>query len=44
MKLIEGYWTDGNNKWDSKKYSQAEAENASKKLVNCKNCINCEKL
>lgn len=42
MKQIDGFWIDeNNNKWDTKIYTEEEAEKRSKSLVNCYNCKNC---
>ena len=42
MKQINGYWTDeNNNRWDIEIYTEEQAENFSKSLVNCRNCYNC---
>ena len=42
MKRINGYWIDeSENCWDSKIYSEQEAQQASKSLVNCYKCVNC---
>ena len=36
------YVFEGNNQYDSLKYSYEEAEKLAKTLENCRNCINCE--
>jgi len=41
IKLIDGYWVIGSNKWDASIYPQEQAEKYSKTLINCQNCINC---
>lgn len=38
-KLENGYWVIETNKWNAKKYSKENAENHSKTMVMCKNCI-----
>lgn len=45
VKKVKGFWVDKNNNcWDSLIYTQEEALEHSKSLVNCKDCINCENL
>ncbi|EMV9620176.1 hypothetical protein AADV15_001621 [Campylobacter coli] len=42
MQLIDGYYTDfDNNKWDSSRYTEEQAREASESLVFCKDCLNC---
>ncbi|MGF6375059.1 hypothetical protein M2140_000093 [Clostridiales Family XIII bacterium PM5-7] len=43
MKLINGFWVDeNNNKWNSRYYSEIDAETNSNSLTDCENCIDCE--
>ena len=43
MKQINGYWVDeNNNRWNIKFYTEEAAEEFSKSLVNCYNCIGCD--
>lgn len=42
MRLMDGYWTDGDgNKWNSEVFSLEEARLHSKSLVYCMGCVNC---
>jgi len=42
MKKDEYFYIDkNNNKFNVEKFSEAEAEAASKTLINCYNCYNC---
>lgn len=42
MKFESGFWTDANNnKWECSFYTETNAEQLSKTLVNCRNMINC---
>lgn len=42
MEKIDGYWVDENrNKWNTILYTEQEALQHSKSLVNCEGCINC---
>ena len=42
IKQINGYWVDeNNNRWDIEIYTEEQAEEFSKSLVNCYNCYNC---
>lgn len=45
VKKVKGFWVDKNNNcWDSLIYTQEEALEHSKSLVNCRDCVNCENL
>ena len=45
MKLVSGFWTDANNnKWECEFFSEIEAEQLSKTLVNCENLVNCRNM
>lgn len=40
MKQINNYWVDeNNNKWDCGIYTEEQAENFSKSLIDCHSCI-----
>lgn len=42
MKRKNGWWIDeNNNRWDTCFYTEGEAENCSKTLINCADCDNC---
>ena len=41
IKLIDGFWVIGTNKWDANFYSKEEAQKFSSTLIDCLNCINC---
>jgi len=42
MKKINDYWVDkNNNKWDSLIFTEKEAKELSKTLINCSYCYNC---
>lgn len=43
--LIDGYYVDSNNnKWSESSYTKRLATEASKTLIECKNCIDCRAL
>jgi hypothetical protein len=42
MKKINNYWTDeNNNRWNRDRYTKDQAEQLSKKMINCKYCTDC---
>ena len=41
MKLVRGYWTDGNNRWSVHKHTMGGAACASYKMSNCTGCTDC---
>jgi hypothetical protein len=42
MKKINNYWTDeNNNRWNRDQYTKDQAEQLSKKMINCKYCTDC---
>lgn len=42
MEKRHSYWVDeNNNKWDSERYSEQDAINASATLYKCEDCFNC---
>lgn len=42
MKLENGFWVDTNkNAWDCESYTEVEAKQLSKTLINCKGMLNC---
>jgi len=41
VKLENGYWVIGTNKWSKSIYTKEQAEKYSETLINCNNCINC---
>lgn len=44
LDLIDNYWVDKNgNRWHKAIYTEGDATEKSKALVNCKNCTNCTK-
>lgn len=42
MKRVGDWWIDeNNNKWDTRFYTEDEAENCSNTLTDCVSCVNC---